>query len=121
MLLQAFNFSHIILQVKVRRDELKVDFVWSWEESGAKGWEVKSWARGPDVVSTRVDLLFFYFFLANKTRVDLEPPALPLLAALVEEVAAPGVDPDVVRGETGRRDVEVGNVGAQVLPVEDPL
>ena len=62
---------------------------------------------------------FRFRFKVFISRSDLEPPALPLLAALVEEVAAPGVDPDVVRGETGRRDVEVGNVGAQVVPVED--
>ena len=104
MVLETFNFSHIVFQVKVGWDELKVDFVGSWEESGAEGREVKSWARGPDVAPASV---------------DLEPAALPLLAALVEEVAASGVDPDVVRWETGRRDVEVSNFGTQVIPEDD--
>ena len=107
MVLETFNFSHIIFQVKVGWDELKVDFVGSWEESGAKGREVKSWARGPYVVSTSV---------------NLDPAALPLLGALVEEITAASVDPDVVCWETGCSDVEVSNFGAQVIPEEeDPL
>ena len=105
--LKTFNLPHIIFQVKVGWDELKVDFVGRWEESSAKGWKVKSWARGPDVVSASV---------------NLDPTALPLLAALVEEITAAGVDPDVVCWETGRSDVEVSNFGTQVIPEEeDPL
>ena len=105
MVFETLDFSHIIFQVKVGWDELKVDFVGSWEESGAKGREVKCWAEGPNVVSTGV---------------NLDAPTLPFLTALVEEVAAPRVDPDVISGKTGRRDVEVGDVITQVVPVEAP-
>ena len=63
-------------------------------------------ARRPDVVSTRV---------------NFDPSTLPLLAALVEEIAAPGVDPDVVGRETGRSDIEVSNFRTQVVPAEDDL
>ena len=66
---------------------------------------MKGGAGRPDVVSTSV---------------NLDPPALPLLSGLIEEIAAPCVDPDVVRRETGRRDVEVGDVITQVVPIEAP-
>ena len=102
---RLLNISYIIFKVKVRWDELKVDFIWSWEESCAKGREVKCWAEGPNVVSTSV---------------NLDAPTLPLLTALVKEVAAPRVDPDVISGKTGRRDVEVGDVITQVVPKEAP-
>ena len=53
--------------------------------------------------------------------INLNSSALPFLATFVEKVAAARIDSDVISWETGRSDVEVGNLGTQVLPVQDPL
>ena len=53
--------------------------------------------------------------------INLNSSALPFLATFVEEVAAARIDSDVISWETGRSDVEVGNLGTQVLPVQDLL
>ena len=53
--------------------------------------------------------------------INLNSSSLPFLATFVEEVAAARIDSDVISWETGRSDVEVGNLGTQVLPVQDLL
>ena len=53
--------------------------------------------------------------------INLNSSSLPFLATFIEEVAAARIDSDVISWETGRSDVEVGNLGTQVLPVQDPL
>ena len=52
--------------------------------------------------------------------INLNSSALPFLATFVEEVAAARIDSYVISWETGRSDVEVGNLGTQVVPVQDP-
>ena len=49
--------------------------------------------------------------------INLNSSALPFLATFVEEIAAARIDSDVISWETGRSDVEVGNLGTQVVPV----
>lgn len=53
---QSFKIPYVVFEVKVWWDEVKVDFIGQREESCAKRREVKSGARRPDVVSTRVNL-----------------------------------------------------------------
>ena len=53
--------------------------------------------------------------------INLNSSALPFLATFVEEVAAARIDSYVISWETGRSDVEVGNLGTQVVPVQDPI